>query len=309
MPGLAALPLPVREALRAALPDLDPAAIDAAEAIGEGWGSLAFHLRDARGGWVLRLPRPEAPWALGGLAREARLLPALAAAGLPVPRDTRPLLDPGGRLLGTVHRYVEGRAALPRHLRGARRRERLARQLGEFFTRLHAFPSARAEALGIPEGDLWAERYRPMLEHCWPLLGPRSAAWLDATIERFLAEGGTADAPRVLIHGDIAARHLLLDDDAALAGVIDFGDALIADPALDFAGLLNEHSWSFMERVLAHYGGEVDPQLRRRARFFIAVAPLYSVRYGDAVRGGQERIDGLLRLAARAAAATRAASP
>ena len=62
-----------------------------------------------------------------------------------------------------------------------------------------------------------------------------------------------------------------------------------------------------MERVLAHYGGEADAGLRRRARFYIAVAPLYSVRYGDAVRGGRERTDGLRRLAARAGAATRAA--
>jgi len=61
--------------------------------------------------------------------------------------------------------------------------------------------------------------------------------------------------------------------------------------------------------VLAHYGGEVDPHLRRRARFYIKVAPLFSVRYGDLVRGGQERVDGLFRLAARAAAAARSARP
>jgi aminoglycoside phosphotransferase (APT) family kinase protein len=112
----------------------------------------------------------------------------------------------------------------------------------------------------------------------------------------------------VLIHGDISGPHLLLDDASNLAGVIDFGDAMIADPALDFAGVLNDFSWAFLERVLAAYeaaGGAIDAAARKRARFYIDVAPIFQVVYGDRVRGGAERRDGVRRIAARAAAARR----
>jgi aminoglycoside 2''-phosphotransferase len=70
--------------------------------------------------------------------------------------------------------------------------------------------------------------------------------------------------------------------------VIDFGDATLGDPALDFAGILNDHSRRFLDRVLTHYAGEVTPLTMRRTEFFIAVAPLYAVRaaarLGDAGR-------------------------
>ncbi len=273
--------------------------------LGAGWDSTAYRIPDRGGDRVVRIPRQGSPGRLSGyLERELRLLPDLQRWGLPTPRDARAVHDTEGRLLAAIHRLIEGVGARRGLVRG-RRRERLARQLGEFFTRLHAFPRERAETLGVGELDLWQDQYRELVEFCRPLLGPRTAAWLDATTARFLGEGGTDGAPRVLIHGDIAPQHLLLGGGGALAGVIDFGDAMVADPALDFAGLLNEFRWPFVEQALAHYGGEVDPHLRRRARFYIEVAPLFSVRYGDLVRGGQERVDGLRRLAARAAAATR----
>ncbi len=256
---------------------------------------------------MVRVPREGPPGRVTGyLERELLLLPDLERWGLPTPRDARAVHDAEGRLVAAVHRHIEGVPARRGLLRG-RRRERLARQLGEFFTRLHAFPRERAAALGVSDLELWDDQYRELVEFCRPLLGPRTESWLTQAVERFHAEGGTAGAPRVLIHGDIAPQHLLLDDDGALAGVIDFGDAMVADPALDFAGLLNEFRWPFVEQVLAHYGGEVDAQLRRRARFYITVAPLFSVRYGDLVRGGQERVDGLRRLTARAAADARRA--
>ena len=292
----------LRDTLRHALPG---AALDDAEVIGEGWGSVAYRVPDAGGDRALRVPKPGSFRRVSGdLERELRLLPALAAAGLPVPREARAVHDERGRFVAAVHRYVAGRPASREALRGARR-ERLAADLGDFLTRLHAFPPERAVERGVQDLDLWADRYRPMIEYCRPLLGPRSAAWLAATADRFLADGGMEGAARVLTHGDLDGVHIRLHDDGTLDAVIDFGDAMVADPAIDVAAIARSLGWPFAERVLARYGGDVDRQLRRRARFYIAVVPLFSVRYGDVVRDGRERADGLRQLAARAAAATR----
>ena len=62
---------------------------------------------------------------------------------------------------------------------------------------------------------------------------------------------------------------MLVRDDR-LAGVIDWGDVRIDDPALDYAWLLHGPfpDW------------DIDPELRRRARFYHRLAPFYSVHYG-----------------------------
>ena len=287
-------------ALRAA--DLDP---QRAERIGEGWTSVAY--RD--GDYVVRALRPAAyEWGTAAHEREEPLLALLEARGLPVPREPRTLRDASGRMLGTAHRYVAGAPARGAELRGAALR-RFTTDVAAFLTALHRVPVEETRDAGVPELDLGTEHYPRLVDAALPLLGPRSGAWLESLLEAFLREGGSAGAPRALIHGDISGDHLLIEPSGALRGVIDFTDAMIADPALDFAGLLNDRSWTFMRAVLSEYRGPAvgDPGLERRARFYIAAAPLHEVCYGDRVDGGQVRARGLRRFAARAAAATRAA--
>ena len=62
----------------------------------------------------------------------------------------------------------------------------------------------------------------------------------------------------VVVHGDLHVRHLLVDDDGQAAGVIDFGDLCLADPAVDLS--------------LA-YGGFAGPA---RAALFAAYGPVSS---------------------------------
>ena len=295
-----------RAAIATALPRAN---LDAARQIGEGYGAAAFRVPDSGGDWSVRLPRPAADWAIPDLEREAKLLPALERHIISVetPREASVVRDHRGAFVASVHRYVEGEPPSTHPIRGAKR-ERLAGQIATFLAELHAFPPEDARRLEVRELDLWPDSYQPLIANSLPRLGPAGRAWLEAQAATFEAAGGTSDAPRVLVHGDIAGPHLLLDGDANLRGVIDFGDAMLADPALDFAGILNEFSWAFLERVLARYeaaGGAVDPRARERARFYIDVVPIFQVEYGDRVRGGAERRAGIRRIAARAAAGRR----
>jgi aminoglycoside phosphotransferase (APT) family kinase protein len=52
--------------------------------------------------------------------------------------------------------------------------------------------------------------------------------------------------------------------------VIDWGDAALGDPALDYSWLVHElyPQW------------ELEPDLLRRAEFYYRLAPFYSVHYG-----------------------------
>ena len=76
------IPAGASEELRAAFPDAD---LDRATPLGEGWGSTAYRVSDFSGDRVVRVPHPEAGWAVDDLERELRLLPALVDWGLPAP--------------------------------------------------------------------------------------------------------------------------------------------------------------------------------------------------------------------------------
>ena len=73
----------------------------------------------------------------------------------------------------------------------------------------------------------------------------------------------------VPIHGDVLPEHLRCRD-GRLVGVIDWGDARVGDPALDYAWLLNG--------PFPHW--EVDDDLRRRGGFYHRLEPWVWAHYG-----------------------------
>ena len=72
------------------------------------------------------------------------------------------------------------------------------------------------------------------------------------------------------MHGDLTEDHILLDParSARLAGVIDFTDAALGDPAFDFTWL-----WAYGDWAPAHaaksYGGETEALLSRSLWWFV----------------------------------------
>lgn len=285
----------------AALPGAN---VPAASLLGEGWGAVAVRIPSGDGGrdWVLRLPRPESPWGLPDLEREARLLPFIARQpfDVAVPGEACRLIDTDGAALGVLHRLVPGTPLAQRAAPRGRARVDLCAQVGRFLSVLHAAPVAAAKRHGAREVDLWTEQYLPRIEATLAVVPEGTRRWLQREAEAFATTEWTAAVPRRLIHADISGDHLLLDEAGRLSGVIDFADAVISDPALDFAGVLNHLGWRDLERVLEHYEGDVDEGALRRVRFYIQVAPIYQVMDGYIAIGERERRRGIRRLAARA---------
>jgi aminoglycoside 2''-phosphotransferase len=163
----------------------------------------------------------------------------------------------------------------------------LARQLGAFLTALHGFPLQRAIGAGIPDGTPAAWRrqcqslYESARERVFPLLDAPTRRAVDTRWAGFLTSAAILGFAPVLIHGDLATEHILCDPSlATLTGVIDWEDASIGDPALDFAGLLATLGTGAVEEVLSSYGGIADTSLVARARFYGAVGPFHEVLYG-----------------------------
>ncbi|MDQ3505904.1 MAG: phosphotransferase [Actinomycetota bacterium] len=72
----------------------------------------------------------------------------------------------------------------------------------------------------------------------------------------------------MLAHTDLGAEHLL-DDGSRLTGIIDWSDAGLADPALDFARLYRDFGPAFLDDALRAYGGlpEAGPRIQFFARW------------------------------------------
>jgi aminoglycoside phosphotransferase (APT) family kinase protein len=268
------------ELIESQFPALAPAAL---EPLGVGWDNTAFVVN---GSHVFRFPRREVASPL--LAAEASLLPVVARhLPLPIPVPTlrgQPSARYRWPFLG--YAILPGRTACRFRLDQAQR-TRLARPLGQFLSALHAFPVEVAVAQGAG-GDTIGRLDLPSRL-------PRASQMLESTslkgtldpglVQRaraLIGASATIQAParRALVHGDLYARHLLLDDQARLTGIIDWGDIHVGHPAVDLSVAHAFLPPSARLEFLQAYGHPVDPGSWRLARFRALFSALAIVIYG-----------------------------
>ncbi|MFI0723229.1 aminoglycoside phosphotransferase family protein [Streptomyces sp. NPDC021224] len=264
----------IRELLR----EQCPALADRPLALGaRGWDNQIWRLGDDL---AVRLP-----WATRSadelLRNEHAWLPGLAP-GLPLPVPVPQYLgEPSARFPRTwiVTTWVPGE---PADRAPATRPAESADALAAFLTALH-----RPAPAGAPTG-----RGRG---------GPLSATagHLDDALSS-AAELGLVDAPDALravwedaaaapewagppmwLHGDLHPANVLTAD-GTFCGVIDFGDLLAGDPALDLAA-----AWILLpdgaaDRFLDAYRPSPDPATVRRARGHAVLRALMCLHIGDA---------------------------
>jgi aminoglycoside phosphotransferase (APT) family kinase protein len=216
--------------------------------VDEGWDFKVLILDD---GWVVRWPRHEL--AVEEIEKEVALLPGLTPL-LPVqvPRFEYVSRDPWL----VAYRLIRGEPLVDEDPDGVR----------AFLAALHAID---VDAVTAPRPD-WLAAYREQSDEfrrvVLPLLDVDERAAGDAFLQEIETLTGYEPA---LTHSDLGPSHLLVHE-GRLSGVIDWGDARIGDPAIDYAWLLNGPfpDW------------EVDDELRRRARIYHRLGPWFEVHYG-----------------------------
>ncbi len=152
---------------------------------------------------------------------------------------------------------------------------------------LHSFPITRAMQTGV-QGHTpaeWRERYQEryidLQVRVFPLLDKESRAKSEQLWEDFLNNETIFAFRPVLIHCDLACEHIFCDPvRGVLTGVIDWGDATIGDPALDFVGLHHGRGSELTEHVLACYKGTVDAAFWKRMNFYLCYRPFSELLYG-----------------------------
>ncbi|RPI31238.1 MAG: hypothetical protein EHM70_11960 [Chloroflexota bacterium] len=246
-----------------------------------GWDSVVL---DVNGEWIFRFPRR--PEIEAQHEKEIALLPALSGhlhAAVPrfevICRRSAECKTPfvGYRKIAGNALSVQGGAS-----------EALCRSLGEFLTELHSFPMERAASLlGIPPANVddWKRRYEDFYDRAraliFPLLGEAVQAKVAAFWESYLGEEENFQFEPVLIHADLASEHILIDPKSdQICGIIDWEDAAIGDPALDFVGLLWAGGGEFVKQIQAYYQGCLGGNFVERMHFYRDIIPFHEIQFG-----------------------------
>ncbi|MCW2749408.1 MAG: aminoglycoside phosphotransferase, partial [Aeromicrobium sp.] len=228
--------------------------------IAAGWDNTILLIDET---WAFRLPRRAI--ALPGIHRELAWLPTIAAAvGVPVPTPTYvgSLGDPPWPFWGG--RFLPG-DELAR--RPEADRVRVGAQVGAILRELHAIPVVA----GVPidpnrraDAAFRAMRARSVLAELTELGvwagNPGVEEWLARADELPLPTG-----PLVMSHGDLYARHVLLDSAGDVSAVIDWGDLCTANAAIDLSIAFSAFTGVARDALLDSYG-IVDDETLLRAR-------------------------------------------
>lgn len=204
--------------------------------LGAGWDNTAFIINEEL---IFRFPRREI--ALPLLEAEWCMLPRLhphLPLPIPIPRwKGTPSATFPWPFIG--YRMLPGFTACYANLLEDER-ALLAEPLGQFLSVLHATPHSEISKCPIPgdnqsriDGTLLTSKIEKSIAEL-SLLGllenERQLTSVLQSSQHFRAPISTS-----IVHGDFYVRHLLVDENHHLIGVIDWGDIHLGDPAIDLA--------------------------------------------------------------------------
>jgi macrolide phosphotransferase len=261
-----------------------PLVRESARLVDDEGGFVVLQVADDTGReWTFRYPADAA--AAVALERELQLLDILARRlPVPVPQPVTLGLLPDGDRLFAGYPVLRGVPCLGHVLTG-RRGGLLAGQLAGFLNILHTTGDQDVSAAGVAPctGGAWRR------EHLQMLARARRELPLPDGLTRKWAAGLDNDAlwpDRLsLIHADLDPRHVLVDRERALLGVVlAWGRTRVADPAVDFADLRAGCGPQALEEVLTAYGAAreepVDDGFRARIAFHSLARPVRIALHG-----------------------------
>jgi aminoglycoside phosphotransferase (APT) family kinase protein len=275
-------PVHAQRMIEEQFPDLSPVVL---EPVGEGWDNVVYRVNR---NYVFRFPRRQ----LGAdlVAVEMQMLPNLChRLSLPIPEPLffgKPTEEYRWPFLG--YHFLEGKSAGSRRLSIAQRMK-LAVPLGQFLKSLHAISEEEALMLGAQPDNLGKLDVPFRRQQTEENLAKIKELGLFDDCDTLLAilndlKDVRDVGPKSLVHGDLYARHLLVDEQGALSGVIDWGDVHIGNPAVDLKILFDFLPKEARQQFIEAYGPINKNTLQLalfRALCHTAICLLYGHDVGD----------------------------
>lgn len=257
------------------------------ESIDMGWDYFVLDVNDEL---IFRFPRR--PDVLKQLEWEIEILPMLADV-LPVrvPKFEYVATPESGEPAKFVgYQKILGSGLDAQKLERSGSRVSVARSIGEALSALHSMPLGGLKDHPMSQNpdprnlEGWRNSYNRLFEFAQENVFPRLSrdterrekqTWCD-----FLLDNRNFNFSPVFVHQDLNSEHVITDyERGTLAGIIDWGDCGIGDPALDFVGLARGMGEDFALEVLDHYRCP-SAGIMSRARFYDAIVPYHYIKFG-----------------------------
>jgi len=226
--------------------------------IKEGWENYVFELNRR---YILKIPRSKT--AFEKLKKEACVLQSLCFLEVP-----KKVCETKGVL---VYRKIQGVTASQ-----ASKKElaKLAPEFTDLLSRVHSVKPPSCVA--IYDKEAWKKRV--MREYTRLLLSSKRVVQTELVLKakKLVYTTELSFTPK-FIHGDIDERNIILRKNR-IVGIIDWGEAMVGDIALDYAGLF--FSKTLGARVLKLQKEEKFSKIVPRVRFYYTLVPLYWISYG-----------------------------
>ena len=280
IPAAAALPDPSVDGVRRLLArHLPEQRVTSVVPLGRGLDNAAF---DVDGELVVRCStHPDPGERSRRVLRESRLLATVAATSpLPVPVPRFTAVEDG--CLGYARLPGRPLLDLPGPQRSARATA-VGAALGGLLAALSALPpDLMADLAGVDDTPP-----REWLDACRDLFPQLTSALPGGhvrAVQAFLDAGPPEPAERlVFTHNDLGIEHVLVGPDSGgITGILDWGDAAVADPAHDLGLVLRDLGEQALDAALTAYGVGPDrvPAPRRRIDFHARCALLEDLAHG-----------------------------
>ncbi len=251
--------------------------------LGAGWDNTAFLVNQ---NYVFRFPRRKI--AVDLLKQEAKvLLPLAGSLSLKVPiphRQGVPSKEFPWPFSG--YQVIEGKTACSAEL-NEEQRIATAVPLASFLKTLHNVPKEKIVSWEVPDdliGRLDIEKRAPRMQeylkeaegHNFPMIKKLGEKIIDQSAKKKVSYR------KSLVHGDLYARHLVIDQERVLSGVIDWGDVHFGNPAIDLAIV-----FSFLppggQKIFWENYGAVGEEILSLAKFKALYSSLTILCYGKSI--------------------------
>lgn len=259
-----------------------------------GW---EYDILDVNNKFIFRFPRYRGSWPR--LLKEASLLASISDS-LQIETPRYEFVWKGSKAYPKrfgAYRKIPGTPCTFDNFR-KRWSARLGKDLGRFLTELHSL-ARNYSTKKIPEFSphKWAESSRRYLlgvrKYAYPSLTDKQKIQCERLWSMLLRDIENSGFNPSLIHGDLTDGNIPIDGlTGRLTGVVDWGDALYADPAFDFVGAY-EISKSLCSRALEAYRLPKSGFARRIQLYAL------SIPFGEIAWGAKQRSERYTRIGTR----------
>ncbi len=166
----------------------------------------------------------------------------------------------------------------------------LSKMMSRFYSEMSVFPLEIAAERGVPllDGKKWKARYEDIFDRfrllTFPVLGKNELKVVQNKFNEYFRDPMNFEFEPKLVHGDLCVEHVLFNFGVSeILGIIDWGDAMIGDPAVDFAWLHGVLPENLTLRTIIDAGYREPAGILKRSMFFYEISSLFAIaRYSAA---------------------------